>query len=261
MIHIGLTNSQVYDKDSNPLQALDDIELSTLLPHFLSLLPPATSPSQLKIVDLGCGTGRNTVKLLSTPGVQRVVGLDASVKMLAIARKRCEECVGTLGADYRSVDLVLEVYNMLDDNAAASLSDSARGADVVVSTLVLEHLPLDAFFGAVSGILRPGGLVLLTNMHPDMGARSQAGFMDPETGEKIRPVSYAHRIEDVVEEARRCTFEVVGEVREREARVSDLEDGGLGDRGEKWIGVRMWFGMVFRKAERVIGLSTTKQEV
>lgn len=193
--------------------------------------------------------------------MQRVVGLDASVKMLAIARKRCEECVGALGADYRSVDLVLEVYNMLDDNAAASLSDSARGADVVVSTLVLEHLPLDAFFGAVSGILRPGGLVLLTNMHPDMGTRSQAGFIDPETGKKIRPVSYAHRIEDVVEEARRCTFEVVGEVREREARVSDLEDGGLGDRGEKWIGVRMWFGMVFRKAERVIGLSTTKQEV
>ncbi|KAI9880531.1 MAG: hypothetical protein M1830_002571 [Pleopsidium flavum] len=251
----------VYDKDSNPLQAIDDIELSALLPHFLSLLQQAKPTSQLKIVDLGCGTGRNTVKVLCVPGVQRVVGLDASEKMLAIAKERCEECMGALGADRRNVDFVLEVYDVLDDDVAASLSDSARGADAIVSTLVLEHLPLDAFFAAVSEILRPGGLVMVTNMHPDMGAKSQAGFVDPETGEKIRPVSYVHKIEDVVSEARRRGLELVGQVKEKEVKVSDLEDGGVGDRGRKWIGVRTWFGMVLRKAKPVIELSRDRQEV
>lgn len=222
--------------------------MSTLLPEFLALLPPAASPPWLKIVDLGCGTGRNTIKLIAVPGVQQVIGLDASANMLAIAKQRCDERLGALvTADHDAAKLVFEVYDMLADETTAPVPEIANAADAVVSTLVLEHLPLSVYFKAVAGLLKPGGVFLLTNMHHDMGVRSQAGFVDPKSGEKIRPVSYAHEIEDVVKEASRWELDVVGQVREREARVSDVEHGGVGNRAMKWIGVKIWFGMVLRR--------------
>ena len=67
-----------YDADGNFLQILDSHLLEDLLPQWLASLPP--SP---KIIDLGCGTGRNTVKLLSIDGAD-VIGLDLSPKLSLI---------------------------------------------------------------------------------------------------------------------------------------------------------------------------------
>ena len=94
-------------------------------------------------------------------------------------------------------------------------------------------------------MLKPGGLALVTNMHSDMGRMSQAGFVDPKTGEKVRPQSYAHTFGDVVEEARKQGFEVVGEVLER--TVDEETSEILGVRAKKWVGVKVWFGACFRK--------------
>ena len=188
------------------------------------------------------------MKLLIAPGVQQIVGLDASANMLAIARKRCERYrEAQLTSSKQARRLVLEEYDILGGNATALVPSIAEEADAVVSTLVLEHLPLDKFFRAVSSIVKPGGLFLLTNMHPDMGVKSQAGFVDVRTGEKVRPVSYAHRIEDIAEEASRWDFDFVGQVREREARAGDVDSEGVGNRIKKWIGIKMWFGMVLKK--------------
>ena len=168
--------------------------------------------------------------------------------MLAVARRRYEERLAArVTPDSHTANLVLEVYDMLADEATAPVPEVAKEADAVVSTLVMEHLPLNVYFEVASGLLKPGGLFLLTNMHPDMGAVSQAGFVDSRSGEKIRPVSYAHVIEDVVNEASRWKFDVVGQVREREARVSDVEHGGVGNRAMKWIGINIWFGMILRR--------------
>lgn len=250
MLTAGAWRTQVYDNDANPLQALDDIELSTLLPQFLALLEAQSSSpsSELKVVDLGCGTGRNTCKLLTIPRVRQVVGLDASAQMLALAKRRCEGLGGErLASGSHVADLKLELYDMLGDDAAERTPETARQADAVISTLVLEHVPANVFFKTVAVILKPGGLMLLTNMHAGMGSKSQAGFKDPETGQKIRPVSYAHKIEDVLREASRWGLEPVGKVHEREARMSDVKPGPVGDRLRKWIGVNMWFGMVLTK--------------
>jgi hypothetical protein len=82
-------------------------------------------------------------------------------------------------------------------------------------------------------------------MHAEMGRISQAGFVDGATGEKIRGLSYAHEIKEVIEEGRKRSFEVVGEVGER-----DVQDGDLGvlvgERGKKWVGEKVWFGFVMR---------------
>ncbi|KAI4869990.1 S-adenosyl-L-methionine-dependent methyltransferase [Hypoxylon rubiginosum] len=235
----------VYDTDGNFLQALDTIELKTLFPQFLRSV---TSPKPWRIVDLGCGTGRNTALLLTVPDIEEAIALDSSEGMLEVARLRLQQA----GDGASPSDLVppratpklrLEVFDML---ATPSPPASAQQADAVISTLVVEHVPLPAFFSQVSQILKPGGVLLLTNMHAHMGAISQAGFVDADTGEKIRPTSYAHTAADVVAEAGRWGLEVeAGGIKERTVDESMVEK--LGSRSRKWIGVTVWFGGIFRK--------------
>lgn len=232
--------SEVYDNDGNFLQALDTIEMRSLLPKMLSQISSSCPPS--KIVDLGCGTGRNMTRLLDMPG-SMVVGLDASPKMLKIARSRVDEHMARISrASEAAQGARLEIYNML---GSCHIPSCALNADALISTLVLEHIPLSIFFEKASELLKPEGLALVTNMHSDMGAISQAGFVDPKSGEKVRTQSLTHRLDDVVAEARRQGFEVVGEILERavDEKMSEL----LGVRARKWIGVTVWFGICFRK--------------
>jgi 2-polyprenyl-3-methyl-5-hydroxy-6-metoxy-1,4-benzoquinol methylase len=230
--------SEVYDTDGNFLQALDDLEMQTLLPRFLSQI---ATPQPWKLVDMGCGTGRNTLKLLHLRG-STVIGLDASPKMLDIAKSRVDAEMKVQNPDQRVKQVEFGIYDLLQDN---EVPPSATNADAMISTLVIEHVPVEAFFAAASSMVKPGGVFLVTNMHSEMGGISQAGFVDPKTGEKIRPKSYAHRLEDVVRVAEEHEFEVMGEPLERavDERTSEL----LGSRAKKWIGVTVWFGVCFHK--------------
>ena len=231
--------SEVYDTDGNFLQALDTIEMQNLLPKMLSRI---SSRPPWKIVDLGCGTGRNMTRLLDIPAAT-VIGLDASPKMLEMARSRMNEHTTQVDrASDAAVRAQLEQYNMLE---SYHVPFCALNADALISTLVLEHVPLVTFFEKASQLLKPNGLALLTNMHSDMGAISQAGFVDPKTGEKVRTQSFAHHLNDVVAEAQKQGFEVVGEILER--AVDEEMSEVLGVRARKWIGVTVWFGICFRK--------------
>lgn len=230
--------AQHYDTDGNFLTALDSQEMITLLPKFLSMLSKSPeSLAQSKIVDLGCGTGRNTVHLLALPAdIDTIVAVDLSPKMLEVAKHRIK------ATKAEATNVLFEVYDMLK---APSPPAAAVGATAVISTLVVEHIPLPEFFKTVSAILVPGGLLLLTNMHSEMGSMTQAGFVDPETGERIRPTSYAHSVNDIVSEAETQGFEVISPFVERGLTEEDVEV--YGRRAAKYIGVRVWYGGIFRK--------------
>ncbi|KAJ0426648.1 hypothetical protein BJY00DRAFT_307479 [Aspergillus carlsbadensis] len=238
--------AEVYDTDGNFLQALDTIEMRNLLPYFLTRVQSDfAAENTLKLVDLGCGTGRNTLQLARlAPTEAQIAGLDASPGMLAVA-KATVEAEGT-------GQVTLGEYDLLSPDAPipASLQDSVLAAGII-STLVLEHIPVDLFFSGAARLIRPGGYFLVTNMHAEMGAISQAGFVDEKTGTKIRPTSYAHTVGDVVAAAERAGFEIValddhGEMGARERMVSEGIVEALGVRGRKWVGVTVWFGICFR---------------
>ena len=115
-------------------------------------------------------------------------------------------------------------------------------------TLVLEHFPLAAFAALVRALVRPAGLVLLSNMHPDMGARSQAGFVstdDEGRQVKIRGRSWVHGVAETVDGLAAEGLRVVGEVGERAVTQDIL--GLVGERGGKWVGCKVWYGMVLRR--------------
>ncbi|EGD97786.1 methyltransferase small domain-containing protein [Trichophyton tonsurans CBS 112818] len=220
--------AEVYDTDGNFLQALDTLEMKTLLPEFLSI--NKFPGEKIKYVDLGCGTGRNTLPLAQQARGATIVGLDPSEKMLELAHKRT--------ADVSNVQL--ERYDILGPTGPPA---SALEADGVISTLVVEHVPLQDFFRAVTSILKPGGALLLTNMHSEMGGVTQAGFVDPQTKMKVRGKSYAHSAEEIVAEAAKFGLELVGEM--KEVTLDEKLALVLGPRASKYIGVRVWFGGCF----------------
>lgn len=236
----------VYDSDGNMLQAIDDIELAKLLPYFLELVQDSTSTPTISLLDLGCGTGRNTRKLLDAAlrqgRISTAIGLDFSKGMLDIAaeklrgysdgRVRLEQC---------------DCFPTVNDPTAFPVPavPGLTPINGVISTLVLEHVPLKAYFSTLASILVPGGLALITNMHSDMGAKSQAGFVNKD-GVKVRGSSFAHTVQETVDEARRAGFQVE-HVMERMMTKDHVESGAVGERGWKWVGVKVWYDLVLRK--------------
>lgn len=219
--------------------------LPTFLEHVAELTISTTTSNKdgnLTLVDLGCGTGRNTQALHHAAGpAARIVGLEPSRKMLDIARDR----VGASNVSFELFDIPTTDITADTTSTSAPTELAAGPADGVISTLVLEHVPLRSFFRTAASLLRAGGVLLLTNMHPDMGSVSQAGFVHPTTRVKIRPTSYAHTVADVRAAAREAGFEVLGEI--GEVGVTEEMVEKLGARAGKWIGMKVWFGGCLRK--------------
>ncbi|KAF2252236.1 S-adenosyl-L-methionine-dependent methyltransferase [Trematosphaeria pertusa] len=242
--------ASVYDTDGNMLQAIDDLELSSLLPSFLSMVLSSTYYPTLNLLDLGCGTGRNTARLLSFawPPDRRVniTGLDFSRGMLDVAAKKLTPLVSATP----NISLRLEQADCFPTVSSQTSSPipavpHLQPSKAVISTLVLEHIPLTPYFSTLSSLLAPGGYALVTNMHSEMGRISQAGFVNAD-GVKVRGESYAHTPQETAEEARRAGLEVVT-LKERVMEKSDVEGGMVSDRGWKWVGIRVWYGMMLKK--------------
>ena len=237
-----------YDTDNNILQAVDDIYMQDLVPAFAEKVlstPRADTSSATTLLDLGCGTGRNTCKLQQYQWSRPVAieGWDASEAMLKIAWEKYRTVVndGLSGrkkmAEFRCVDFA--GVEMLDK------ADKGR-FNGIISTLVLEHLPLSKFFETLAWLLHDNGYALISNMHSDMGARTQAGFKD-EGGRRMMGTSYVHDVEETVAAARKAGLEIVGEVKEKEVDKKMVQNGTVSERGIKWIGVRVWYGVLLRK--------------
>jgi SAM-dependent methyltransferase len=96
-------------------------------------------------VDVACGTGRHSGWLVERG--HRVTAVDSSPEMLAVAARTVPEA-RTILADVRDLPL----------------ADGC--ADVVVCALALSHLPDLAPVAELARLLRPGGRLVVSNVHP-----------------------------------------------------------------------------------------------
>jgi malonyl-CoA O-methyltransferase len=198
--------ASVYDHDSNPLQGLEEPIVRGLIGDV----------GGLEVLDLGCGTGRHSVWLAARGAL--ITAVDFSEGMLAEARRK------------PGAEAIRFVRHDLHD----PLPFESASFDRVVSGLVLEHLEdLGGFFGQARRVLRPGGLAVISTMHPAMFLRgTQAQFTDPSSGERVRPGSLPHQLSDFVMAALRAGFAI----RELREDAPDAAFAGRFPRAEKYVG-------------------------
>ncbi len=157
----------LYDGDGNPLIALEG---PAMLRRYGDLRGKM-------VLDLGCGTGRHSVALIEAGA--SVVGLDLTPEMLEIARTK-------FSADQN----IRWLIHSLPD----PLPFKDEHFDLVVMGLVVEHITdLTGAMDEITRVLKPGGRVLVSNLHPERTAEGQrARFIDPVTGER-QPIRGHHR--------------------------------------------------------------------
>jgi len=176
--------AQVYDTNRNPLTALDDAVFGRIFRF------PAEGR---EAIDLGCGTGRVTAKLLRLGA--RVTAVDFSEKMMDLARVKFSP--GQV--EFVTADLTKK------------LPFPKGRFDLATACLVLEHIrDKRGFLSEVYRILMPGGILYLSEMHPAMALQGKtANFTDPRTGRDIRPRSHVRSISDLAMAAQGAGFDIL----------------------------------------------------
>jgi ubiquinone/menaquinone biosynthesis C-methylase UbiE len=115
------------------------------------------------VVDIGCGTGTTAIAIADVLPGSRIVGIDGDPAVLSLAQAKP-------GADQ------IEWIESLADSIP--LEDDET--DVVVSSLVLHHLPLAskrAMLGEARRVLRPGGRLIVADWAAPQDLVASAGFL------------------------------------------------------------------------------------
>ena len=164
--------AQVYDVEGNALIAVEEARLR-------GLVGPV---SGLRVLDLGCGTGRHTL-WLAAQGAD-VTGVEFSAGMLAAAHAKP-------GA---------ERVHFIKHDVTERLPFAVGAFDRIVSALVLDHIAnVGEFFAECRRVCAPGGFIVASTVHPAMHLRGViAHFTDPATARDIAPASVQHQISDYV---------------------------------------------------------------
>lgn len=170
-----------YDDTENPVVWIDGWALSKRL---------VVAPGD-RVLDAGCGTGRNFARLLEQGA--DVTGVDFSAGMLKIAR-----------AKHPSVALV-------EADLQTDWPFAACSFDLVVCALVGEHLgELEHVFAQMRRVLRTGGRMIFSVYHPAMAAAGkEARFIQGSV--EFRLGAFKHELDDYLEAVQRAGFNV-GEV-------------------------------------------------
>ncbi len=169
-------------------------------------------------LEIGCGTGKNTVWLAAR--ADKTTSVDLSGEMLAKARQKVSDA--THKVDFIQADIE-QSWNFTQDTY-----------DLISFSLVLEHIEnLDHIFSEAARRLRPGGWVYAGELHPFkqyLGTRARF-----ETEEGMQVVEcYNHHVSDFTGSAAKQRLHL--------AKVSEYFDDG------NRTGVPRVLALLFQKA-------------
>jgi malonyl-CoA O-methyltransferase len=134
------------------------------------------------IVEIGCGTGRNTEWLATR--ASSITALDFSEEMLRRARSRvADPRVRFIQHDVRTR------WPLNDDSA-----------DIIVAMLILEHVEyLETVFAEAARVMRSRAELFICELHPMRQLLGgQAQFSNTQTGERELVPAFLHNVADYV---------------------------------------------------------------
>jgi ubiquinone/menaquinone biosynthesis C-methylase UbiE len=172
--------AEQYDTNQNKTRDLDKkVTEEVLKKHSFS-----------NVIELGCGTGKNTEFLLTK--AQSVIGIDFSEEMLAKAKTKFENS----NVVFQQSDLTVD-WNL--PNASA---------DLITCSLVLEHIKdLTLVFKQAFQKLKDGGLFFVSELHPfKQYAGSKARFETENGTHELE--TYVHHISDFLNAAKDSEFQL-----------------------------------------------------
>ncbi len=146
-----------------------DINCNTLMeqPEMARLLPDVQG---MCVLDLGCGCGHNCADF-ADKGAKRVVGIDISQKMLAVAQSESAR----QNVEYKNISMT-------------EIGSISGKFDLVYSSLAFHYIEdLDKLMCDIAGLMDTGGTLLFSQEHPIYTAseNGQGHYILDEQGTKI----------------------------------------------------------------------------
>jgi cytosine/adenosine deaminase-related metal-dependent hydrolase/ubiquinone/menaquinone biosynthesis C-methylase UbiE len=161
--------AEVYDTQPNPLLQLEERTLPALLPTI----------RDADVMDVGCGTGRWLTRL-EAEGPRSLAGCDPSTAMLERARAK------------------LSSATVLYQSNATPLPGADGSLDLILASFVLSYIDdLPAFARDCARVLRPGGSLVVTDMHPRTAAERNWTRSFGTGAETIQLPAHARSLDEI----------------------------------------------------------------
>ncbi len=141
-------------------------------------------------LEIGCGTGKNTVWLVEK--AKHIMAVDLSEEMLAKAREKVQS----------------GKVNFIQADITKPWSFANKKFDLVTFSLVLEHIEdLGPVFEKAASVLRSGGFMYIGELHPFKQYSGSKARFETENGVQV-VTCFNHHISEFVQAAKKHGFEI-----------------------------------------------------
>jgi len=142
-------------------------------------------------LEIGCGTGKNTVWLITK--AKQITAVDLSEAMLAKAKEK----------------IASDKVQFIQADITAPWTFTKESYDLVSFSLVLEHIEhLDPVFSKAANVLNPGGYLYLGELHPFKQYTGSKARFDTEDGQQVVQC-FNHHISDFIQAGKKAGLTLV----------------------------------------------------
>lgn len=172
--------AEQYDTNENKTRDLEAVSLKETVPDKLFE----------NCLESGCGTGKNTVHLLTK--AKHITAVDFSEEMLGKAKEKIQ-----------SPDVVFIKYDITGD-----WNFTDRKFDLITFSLVLEHIEnLEHIFRNAAGAINQGGYVYIGELHPFRQYTGTKARFEKDNNTHVLKC-FNHSVSDFIKPALKYGFEI-----------------------------------------------------
>jgi ubiquinone/menaquinone biosynthesis C-methylase UbiE len=183
-----MNNQEAYNAWSG---SYDLVKNNTRDVEAFALRETLSSKSFENVLEIGCGTGKNTAWLLTK--AKNVIGADFSAEMLAHAKAK----INADNVEFIKTD-VRETWNFADEQF-----------DLITCSLILEHIEnIDFVFNQANAKLKHGGEFYIGELHPFKQYSGTKARFETDNGQFVLEC-FTHHVSDYFDAAKNNGFDCV----------------------------------------------------